>query len=352
MRILLPTLYDTRGGSTRVLLAAAEALAPVHPVTVRAPLAEADDPAPALFPSRPLTGLWRKLAVLPRLVRLLVRETRALRRLRPDLIHVHDEPSLYVYGLAARALRPRPFVLWHLHADAGTGRTARLRVALADACILISPHVAPPRGLPATLIPNPLALAPLPAPDGDPLGADPLHTMAVVGAVVPRKGQDLAVAALALVRARHPAAHLTLVGPELDPAYAAALRARIAALGLDGAVRFAGARPAATVFSGIALAVCPSRSEAQPLALAEALARGLRIAATDIPAHRAMLEAIGADAATLAAPTPAALADAILSAARTPPPPGLATRIRTRHDPSRFTAALRAHIDALRGPPP
>ncbi|TXM64853.1 glycosyltransferase, partial [Methylobacterium sp. WL69] len=154
MKILLPTLYDTRGGSTRVLLAAAEALAPVHAVTVRAPLAEADDPAPALFPSRPLTGLWRKLAVLPRLVRLLVRETRALRRLRPDLIHVHDEPSLYVYGLAARALRPRPFVLWHLHADAGAGRTARLRVALADACILISPHVAPPRGLPATLIPN------------------------------------------------------------------------------------------------------------------------------------------------------------------------------------------------------
>ncbi|MCJ2084077.1 glycosyltransferase family 4 protein [Methylobacterium sp. J-090] len=353
MKILLPTLYDTSGGSTRVLLAAAEALAPVHAVTVRAPLAEADEPVPALFPSRPLTSLGRKLAVLPRLVRLLARETVALRRLRPDLIHVHDEPSLYVYGLAARALRPRPFVLWHLHADAGAGRIARLRVALADACILISPHVTPPRGLPATLIPNPLpALAPLPVPDGDPLGADPLAAMAVVGAVVPRKGQDLAVAALALVRARHPTAHLTLVGPELDPAYAAALRARIAALGLDDAVRFAGARPAATVFSGIALAVCPSRAEAQPLALAEALARGLRIAATDIPAHRAMLEAIDADPATLAAPTPAALASAILSAARTPPIPGLATRTRHIHDPNRFTAALRASIDTLARPPP
>ena len=150
------------------------------------------------------------------------------------------------------------------------------------------------------------------------------------------------------MRARHPGAHLTLVGPELDPAYAAALRARIVALGLDDAVRFAGARPAETVFSGIALAVCPSRAEAQPLALAEALARGLRLAATDIPAHRAMLEAIGADTTTLAAPTPAALASAILCAARTPPVADFATRTRHRHDPFRFTAALRAHIDTLR----
>ncbi|HEX8417171.1 MAG TPA: hypothetical protein VF641_06155 [Methylobacterium sp.] len=55
-RILLPTLYDTRGGSTRVLLAAAEALRRDHAVTVRAPLPEADEPALALFPARPLSG--------------------------------------------------------------------------------------------------------------------------------------------------------------------------------------------------------------------------------------------------------------------------------------------------------
>jgi len=342
VKILLPTVYDTRGGSTRVLLAAADALRPAHAVTVRAPLVEADARSPALFPSRPLTSPWRKLAVLPRLVRLIAREALALRRLRPDVIHVHDEPSLYVYGLAARLLRPRPYVLWHLHAEAGRGRTARLRVALADGCIRISPHIAPPVGLPATLIPNPLApLPPLPVPAGDPLSA-----LAVVGALVPRKGQDLAVEALARLRLDHPQAHLTLVGPELDAGFAASLRARIAALRLDGAVTFAGERAPEAAFAGIALAVFPSRAEAQPLALAEALARGLRIAASDIPAHRAMLDG-SADPRLLAAPTPDALATAILTAARTPPTPGLAACIRDRHDADRFAEALRAHLAAL-----
>ncbi len=348
MKILLPTLYDTRGGSTRVLLAAAQALRPGHAVTVRAPLPEADEPVPPLFPSRPLTGRWRKLAVLPVLARLVAREALALRRLRPDVIHVHDEPSLYVYGLAARFSRPRPHLLWHLHADAGRGRLARLRIALADSCILISDHIAPPDGLPATLIRNPLpALAPLPAP-----GGDPLARLAVVGAIVPRKGQDLAVDALARLRPAHPQARLTLIGPELDAAYAATLRSRIAALGLEEAVDFAGERPPETAFAGVGLALFPSRAEAQPLALAEALARALPIAASDIPAHRAMRAATQATALSLASLTPEAdapdaLATAILTAARTLPSPDLAARTRALHDPARFAEALRARIAAL-----
>ncbi|KQU01021.1 hypothetical protein ASG60_19005 [Methylobacterium sp. Leaf469] len=347
MKILLPTLYDTRGGSTRVLLAAAEALRPAHAVTVRAPLAEADERSPALFPSRPLSSRWRKLAVLPRFAGLVARETLALRRLRPDVIHVHDEPSLYVYGLAARSLRPRPFVLWHLHADAGHGRAARLRAALADACIRISPHVAPPVGLPSALIPNPLPpLARLPRPDGD-----PLSTLGVVGAVVPRKGQDLAVEALARLRTAHPHAHLTLVGPELDAGFAAGLRRRIAALDLDAAVTFAGERAPETAFAGIGLAVFPSRAEAQPLALLEALARGLPIAASDIPAHRALLEGTEADPDGLAALIPDSLAAAILAAARTPPPTNLAARIRDRHDATRFAETLRAQMNTFRPAP-
>jgi glycosyltransferase involved in cell wall biosynthesis len=342
VKILLPTLYDTRGGSTRILLAAAQALRPTHTVTVRAPLPEADEPVRARFPSRPLTGRWRKLAALPRLVRLMAQEIPALRRLRPDVIHVHDEPSLYVYGLAARMVRPRPHLLWHLHADAGRGRLARLRVALADSCILISDHIAPPRGLPATLIRNPLpVLAPLPAPAGDPLAA-----LAVVGAVVARKGQDLAIEALARLRRTHPQARLTLIGPELDAAFAATLRARIAALHLDDAVRFAGERPPETAFAGVGLAVFPSRAEAQPLALAEALARALPIAASDIPAHRAMRAAVAADTLPLAALTPEALATAILTAARTTPPPSLAARTLALHDPARFDDALRARFSS------
>ncbi|KQT81885.1 glycosyltransferase [Methylobacterium sp. Leaf466] len=340
MKVLVPTVYDTRGGSTRVLLASAAALRAEHRVVVRAPLAEADDPAPALFPSRPLVGLWRKLAVLPRLGGLVLREAGALRRLRPDLVHVHDEPSLYVYGLAARLVRPRPRILWHLHLDPSRGRLAALRGRLADACITISSHICAPTGLPASLIRNPLTL-----PDAIPEAAhDPLSSMAVVGAIYPQKGQDLAIHALAALR-RHPAgggARLTLIGPELDAAYAARLRATIQALGLTAAVDFAGPRAPARAFEGVGLALFPSRSEIQPLALAEALARGLPVVASDIPAHRVMIAETGGDPRGLCREDAEAMASALLDAASAAPPAGLAQRVRDLYSPHTFATDLLA----------
>lgn len=349
MKILLPTVYDTRGGSTRVLLAAADALRAEHAVTVRGPIAEADERVPARFPSRPLARLPDKLAVLPALGRLVAAETAALRRLRPDLIHVHDEPSLYVYGLAARALHPRPRMLWHLHAPAGSGRAGRLRAALADAAILISPHAEAPEGLPTRLVRNPLALPPEP-PDREPPDRDGvLAGLAVVGAIGARKGQDRAVEALAALL-RLPgttAARLTLVGPELDPAFATDLRARIAELGLAGRVVFAGEWPPASAFDGVRLALCPSRAEMQPLALAEAMARGLPVLASDIPAHRAMLAELGASPDRLVPDDASAWARAILEASASPAPAGLAGRVRALYAPERFALELRAAVRAL-----
>ncbi|GBU17580.1 MULTISPECIES: glycosyltransferase [Methylobacterium] len=344
MRILLPTLYDTRGGSTRVLLAAATALAERHAVTVRAPLPEAHERTPADFPSQPLESLPAKLAVLPRLAGLVARETRALRRLRPEVIHVHDEPSLAVYGLAARALRPRPFVLWHLHAPTGGGRAAPLLARLADACILLGPHAEAPGGLPARVVRNPL-----PRPVRREAPSPALPGLAVVGALTHRKGQDRALEAFA-VFCRRPGtqdARLTLIGPALDLAFAQALRDRAAALGLADRVVLAGERPADRAFEGVGLALFPSRAEMQPLALAEAMARGLPVVASDIPAHRAMLTEAGADPAALAAPEPERFADAILSAARQPPPPDLAERVAALHAPDRFAADLEAALAAL-----
>ena len=341
MSILLPTLYDTRGGSTRVLLATAAALRRDHAVMVRAPLAEADDPAPAMFPTQPLVGLRRKLAVLPHLARLIYRETIALRRLRPDVIHVHDEPSLYVYGLSARLLRPRPRLVWHLHLDPSRGGAlATIRSLLADACISISAHIPAPAGLPGTVIRNPVSL---PQRTGR-LNFKPLATMAVVGAIYPQKRQDLAIAALAVLHRRPEgrAARLVLIGPELDPAYAAALRRQIAALGLGSAVEFAGARPAENAFDDVGLALFPSQAEIQPLALAEALCRGLPIVASNIPAHRVMIAETGADSSTLSAPDPEAFADAILRSARTAIPSGVAQRVRALHSPEVFDTAIRA----------
>jgi glycosyltransferase involved in cell wall biosynthesis len=276
---------------------------------------------------------------------LLLRETLALRRLRPDLIYVHDEPALSVYGLAARFLRPRPLVLWHLHRDWRRGRGASLSARLADACIRIGAHASAPPGLACALIRNPLHV---PASD-DAEGPPPLPNLAVVGAIYPLKGQDLAVEALAALR-RHPGgagARLTLIGPTFDPAFAETLRRRIATLGLGDAVVFAGERPAENAFDGVGLALFPSHSEVQPLALAEALARGRPVVATDIPAHRAMVAEAGADPAVLRPRDPEAFAQAILRAAATRPAPGVAERIRALHATEAFAAAVRARIRTL-----
>lgn len=336
MKIILPTLYDTRGGSTRVLLACAAALRDAHAVRVRAPLDEADDPMPADFPAAPLVGARAKAAILPRLARLVAREAAYLRRVRPDVVWVHDEPALYVHGLAARALSPRPVIVWHLHMTAGTGLARRLRLALADRIVSVSRHAA--AALPgATILRNPVAPPPAaPAAAGGP-------SISVVGALVPRKNAGLALDVLAAL----PDSLLALIGPELDPAYAAALRDRAAPFGAR--VAFLGPRPADEVWaaaSGVAL--FPSRLENQPLALVEAVLVGRPVVATDIPAHREIFQDLGLDPAGLAPPEPAALARAIRTAR--PPDPVAVALARALFAPERFADEVRAFTARLPSP--
>lgn len=349
-RVLLPTLYATQGGSTRVLLAAADALREEFDVTVRGPIARADERTEQRFPDRPLAGPWRKLAVLPALAGLVTREILALRRIRPDTIHVHDEPSLYVYGVAARALHPRPRLVWHIHVDPGRALEARLRRRLADFAVMISTHTEVVLNLPHVLIRNPLGPN---RPKGI-SGTRPeerLAALGVVGALYPQKGQDRAIAALALLKnlPGGEGARLTLVGPVLDEDYAQGLRRQVTKLGLSEAVAFAGPRPPEAAFDGIGLALFPSLSENQPLALAEALAGGLPTVASDIPAHRAMLAEAGTSAATLTRGEPEDFSAAILSAARTVPLPVIAKNIEALHAPERFAEGVRAlHRGLLR----
>ena len=200
---------------------------------------------------------------------------------------------------------------------------------LADACISISTHVPAPTGLPTKLIRNPVSLPDITAQPK----LEPLAAMAVVAAIYPQKRQDLAIAALAALHQRPEgrAARLVLIGQEFDADYAAALRRQIATLGLGPAVAFAGLRAAERAFDDVGLALFPSEAEIQPLALAEALGRGLPVVASDIPAHRVMIAETGADPGTLSAPDPEAFADAILRSARTAIPSSVAQRVRALH---------------------
>ena len=99
----------------------------------------------------------------------------------------------------------------------------------------------------------------------------------------PVKALDSLLRAFALAAARYPAARLVLVG---DGPEAPRLRALSATLGIEARVRLAGPiADASRLLPALDLYVSASRKEGLPLALLEAMACELPVAATRVPGH-------------------------------------------------------------------
>jgi glycosyltransferase involved in cell wall biosynthesis len=111
-------------------------------------------------------------------------------------------------------------------------------------------------------------------------------TLLAVGAVVPRKGYDVLVAALALLRQHQ--WQLTIVGDcTRDSETVASLRSSIDATGLTDRISLAGAlsdEELANHYASADLFVLASRFEGYGMAIAEAIAYGLPVVSTRVGA--------------------------------------------------------------------
>lgn len=214
-------------------------------------------------------------------------------------------------GLAAR-LAGRP-VVFHIHEDVrgaeyrGVPFVNQLRIAVvrccANAMVFVSrPTVAPflpkRRGQRMLLISNRVDAGPIDAAPRDgtlrrELGAAEGDVVFLAVAFVsPRKGIDVLLQAFERVRRAVPSARLWIAGadaPGFDE-WRRGLDAFVAERGLEDGVRFLGYREdVARLLKSADAFVLASRSEAQPLSIAEAMVAGRPVVATDVGSVRSMV---------------------------------------------------------------
>ncbi len=232
------------------------------------------------------------------------RTVRALSRLAPEVVHVH-EPLVPMVGVAAALGTVAPLVVtFHAWSDSdrayrlarplGRGILSRAAVAVAVSEAAADYHAGALGLEPWSLrvVPNGVDVAPFRAAArarGDQRPEEPPRVV-FVGRLEPRKGVlVLAHAYLELLRS-HPSAELTVIG---DGPQAAELR-RVLAGAPPGQVRLAGRVEGVALAEALAradVAVAPALGgESFGIVLLEAMAAETAVVASDIPGYRSVVE--------------------------------------------------------------
>jgi len=254
-------------------------------------------------------------------------------RLGAGVLHAWDYKA-DIIGWGASRLARLPLVCT-LHGLGGGGGRLRLYGAVdrwtlkrADGVLAVSRSLA--RSAPAdrvAVVPNVVAVEPTPPRS---LVVRP-RRLVFVGRLAAVKGLDLLLAAFALARRRVNDLHLTVVGDGPEGPVLAALAAE---LGVANALEFTGWLEDPTpVLDSCDLLVLPSHHEEQPVALLEAMARGLPAVVTDVGETAALVD-VPATGLVVPAGDEGALAAALVEAAgRTFDGEAAWSRIRTAHSP-------------------
>ncbi|MBK8179962.1 MAG: glycosyltransferase family 4 protein [Planctomycetes bacterium] len=222
----------------------------------------------------------------------VLRATRILRELAPDLVHLHTSRAAWIGGLAARRAGLPAIVTRRMdRAVARNWRTRLLYGRLTHAAAAISESVA--RSLvEGGVDPGRVVLIPssVDAAQWEPkraraevraeLGAGPeTRVVLTLGALVPRKGIDVLLAALddLSLRGIRPAVWIAGAGPASED-----LARQARGLSLEG-VRFLGARAdAPDLLAAADVFAMPSRREGLGVAALEALAAGCPVVASRV----------------------------------------------------------------------
>lgn len=286
------------------------------------------------------------------------RTWKLIKELQPDVLHGHGaKGGLYarVFGSALRVVRSRVARLYSphggsLHYDAHrlSGRlfflAERLLETMTDRLVFVADYerrvfadkIGGPHA-PWTVVYNGLSPAEFdpvtPAADA----ADFLY----IGMMRDLKGPDLFIDALAAQAGAGRKVSAVMVGAGDDlPAY----RRRVAQYGLSDAVRFLDPMPARLAFALARTVVVPSRAEAMPYIVLEALGAGRPVIATRVGG---IPEIFGASEAGLCAVSAEALAGRMAAALADPAAFAAAMPDRGRLEAQFSVAAMAKAITAL-----
>jgi glycosyltransferase involved in cell wall biosynthesis len=293
----------TIGGAERQVVQLANALAergnPVGVVTLydKGPLEQAIDGRSVRRFSLAKNGRWDIVLPLARLVRLLRRE-------RPAILYAFLPGQTVLAGLIRPVLKPLRLVFalrgsfdyretdWLqrlaytlesrfarnvdlIIANSEAGRTAALRRGMpADRVIVIGNLIDTTR-----FAPNPTARRRQRATWGV---ADQAKLIGMAARLDPMKGHETFLAAAALLLSHRPESRFVLIGGGPDD-YRRRLMSRAQALGLEAALVWAGeCRDMPAAYNALDVAtLAPDAGEGFPNAVAEAMACGVPVAATD-----------------------------------------------------------------------